>query len=86
MLPSGTTFVSATPVSAQNPDGFVYTFSAGTLSRTPTDGVMAAGNTDQFILVVRVNSSDTNGSTIPALGPRAWADGLFLGSQTESSE
>ena len=86
MPPSGTVFVSATPVSGQNPDGFIYTFWADTLTGTSTGGVMAAGNTDQFILVVRVNSSDTNGSTIPALGLRAWADGLIVGSQTESSE
>jgi uncharacterized repeat protein (TIGR01451 family) len=64
VVPTGTTFFSATPVSGQNPDGFSYSQSAGTVTGTPTGGVVANGHQDQFTLVVHALSSDADGSTI----------------------
>ncbi len=64
MVPAGTTYVSAAPVSGQNPDGFSCTQSGGTVTGTPTGGVVASGNTDQFNLLVHVLGSDPNGSDI----------------------
>jgi uncharacterized repeat protein (TIGR01451 family) len=63
-LPSGTTLVSFGAVSGHNPDGFTYTPSNGTITGTPTNGVVAAGNQDEFTLVVQVPSNATSGSTL----------------------
>jgi uncharacterized repeat protein (TIGR01451 family) len=63
-VPRGTSFVSATPMAGSNPDGFSYTQAGGTVTGTPTGGVVAAGHQDKFILVVHVLSSDANGSSI----------------------
>jgi uncharacterized repeat protein (TIGR01451 family) len=64
VVPAGTTFVSATPVSGSNPDGFSYSLLKRTVTGTLTDGVVAAGNTDKFTLVVHAPSSDADGSQI----------------------
>jgi uncharacterized repeat protein (TIGR01451 family) len=61
-VPSGTTFVSVTPVAGKNPDGFTYTESAGTVTGNASS--VAAGDTDEFVMVVHANSNDANGSTI----------------------
>jgi uncharacterized repeat protein (TIGR01451 family) len=63
-VPTGTSFVSATAVSGQNPDGFSYSQAGGTVTGTPTGGVVSAGHQDEFTLVVHAQSSDANGSTI----------------------
>src|SRR5207237_5790 len=57
MVPTGTTFVSATAVSGMNPDGFTYTQSAGLVTGTPTGGIVMAGNLDKFTLVVTVTAT-----------------------------
>ena len=63
-VPAGTTFVSANPVAASNPDGFSYSEVGGTITGTPTGGVVAASNQDVFTVVVHALSSDPNNSTV----------------------
>jgi len=47
-----------------NPDGFTYSDVGGVITGTPTGGVVAAGNTDVFTVVLLADSSDANDSTI----------------------
>jgi len=55
-VPVGTTFVSATPVQRPEPPTTVsYVQSGGTVTGTPTGGVVVAGHNDQFVLVVHAS-------------------------------
>src|SRR5207248_1037736 len=63
-VPAGTTFVSAAPVKGSNPDGFSYTQSGGTVTGTPSGGIVATGRQDVFTLIVHVPSSAPNGAAV----------------------
>ena len=83
-VPAGTTFVSASPISGSNPDGFAFSEAAGTVTGTPTGGVVAAGNQDVFVLVVHALSADAPGSMIQNSVTATAADGATTSNAASS--